>query len=133
MKTRRILLSLITVSLSLTLSAQKENKGLKVEHDTISADSTEYDLIVFDQGFDSWFQMQPQQSHSLEYYRSKNRLYVTEWNLRYMNPARYGNLYESYIDYDPDTDYGIDLERKLFYYFRYFETTNGISLLLPGR
>ncbi|MCB9029358.1 MAG: hypothetical protein H6545_09645, partial [Bacteroidales bacterium] len=40
-----------------------------IQHES---DSTEYDLVVMDQGFDSWFLMQPTHQHSLEYYKNKN-------------------------------------------------------------
>ncbi len=92
------------------------------------SDSTEYGLVVFDQGFETWLLMQPAHEYSLEYYKSKNRLYVSEWNYRHMNPGRYKGLYGSYIDYDPFTDYGLEFERRLYYYFKYFEETNRVRL-----
>jgi hypothetical protein len=96
-----------------------------IQHES---DSTEYDLVVMDQGFDSWFLMQPTHQHSLEYYKNKNAIHVREWNYRYAHPRRYGDLYSSYIDYDPYKHYGLEFERKLYYYFRYFETVNGVRL-----
>ncbi len=36
--------------------------------------------------------------------------------------------YDSYIDYNPNIDYGLDLNYKLYYYFRYFEEKHGIRL-----
>jgi hypothetical protein len=72
--------------------------------------------------------MQPSQEHSLAYYKSKNRTYASEWNHRYMNPRRYRGNYESYLDYDPFIDYGLEFERRLYYYFKYFEETNRVRL-----
>lgn len=92
------------------------------------SDSTEYELIVMDLGFETWLLMQPQNLYSLDYYRTKNRLYVSEWNYRYLYPRRYRGLYESYINYDPSTDYGLEFERRLYYYFKYFEQSNGVRL-----
>ncbi len=92
------------------------------------SDSTEYELIVMDPGFETWVLMQPKHEHSLEYYRIRNRIYVTEWNSRFMNARRYRGLYESYIDYDPSIDYGLEFERRLYYFFRYFEESNGVRL-----
>jgi hypothetical protein len=91
-------------------------------------DSTEYELVVFDQGFETWLLMQPLNQHSEEYYKSKNRIYVSEWNHRYSNPRRYKGIYESYINYDSFIDYGLEFERRLYYYFKYFEETNGVRL-----
>jgi hypothetical protein len=39
------------------------------------------------------------------------------------------DLYDNYIDYKPNTDYGIDINYRLYYYFRYFEEKNHIKLL----
>jgi hypothetical protein len=92
------------------------------------SDSTEYKLVVFDQGFETWLLMQPLNQHSVEYYKVRNRAYVMEWNNRFMNARRYRGLYESYIDYDPFIDYGLEFERRLYYYFKYFEETNRVRL-----
>ncbi len=40
---------------------------------------------------------------------------------------------DSYIDYRPNIDYGLDLNYKLYYYFKYFEERNNIRLLPGGR
>jgi hypothetical protein len=97
------------------------------------SDSTEYELVVFDQGFETWLLMQPSREHSEAYYKSKNRMYVMEWNYRYTNPRRYRCNYDSYLDYDPFIDYGLEFERRLYYYFRYFEESNRVRLLPGGR
>jgi hypothetical protein len=104
----------------------------EIKADTAS-DSTEYELVVFDMGFESWLLMQPSMEHSLEYYKAKNTIYVSEWNNRYLSPRRYRGHYESYINYDPAINYGLEFERRLFYYFKYFEETNGVRLDPTGR
>jgi hypothetical protein len=43
--------------------------------------------------------------------------------------ANNDGLYENYIEYNPRIDYGIDINYKLYYFFKYFEETNHISLL----
>lgn len=105
-----------------------ETADLQIQSES---DSTEYELVVFDQGFETWLLMQPSQEHSLTYYKSKNRMYVSEWNYRYMSPRRYRGNYESHLDYDPFIDYGLEFERRLYYYFKYFEETNRVRLI-PG-
>jgi len=40
---------------------------------SLEADSTEYELVVFDQGFETWLLMQPQNQYSVEYYKNKNK------------------------------------------------------------
>ena len=105
--------------------SSQEAADLQIQSDS---DSTEYELVVFDQGFETWLLMQPSQEHSLAYYKNKNRMYVSEWNYRYMNPRRYRGNYESHLDYDPFIEYGLEFERRLYYYFKYFEETNRVRL-----
>lgn len=108
---------------------QKGRNQLVVKPDSTATDSVTYELVVFDQGFDSWLFTQPQMNfYSKEYYESRNRLYVIEWNYRCDHPMRFGDLYDLKIDYDPFTDYGIDLNYRLYNYFRYFEVTNRTKL-----
>jgi hypothetical protein len=113
--------------------SQKKRDRFQVKADTVSADSVQYELIVIDPGFDTWLATKPPRDfYSNEYYHLKNMFYVAEWNDRYLN-ARNKNLYETYIDYDNNIDYGIDLNYKLYYYFRYFEQTNHVTLIGTGR
>lgn len=125
MKYSSVLLLLLPACALFSPGSSQEAADLLIKSES---DSTEYELVVFDQGFETWLLMQPQNHHSLEYYRSRNRTYVTEWNSRFMNARRYRGEYGSYIDYDPSVDYGLDFERRLYYYFKYFEETNGVRL-----
>jgi hypothetical protein len=109
---------------------QKSKNQAKVITDTTAVDSVEYKLIVLDPGFESWLATKPGMNfYSKDYYELKNRLFVLEWNLRYQSPMRYGELYETRIDYDPTIDYGLYLNYRLYYYFRFFEETNHVKLL----
>lgn len=111
-------------------SGQEKKNRVKVSPDTIAADSIEYELLIFDPGFDSWLATRPSMNfYSQSYYESWNRLYVMEWNSRHMNQTRNGVIYETRIDYDPVIDYGLDLNYRLYYYFKYFEETNKIKLV----
>jgi len=115
----------------LALNAQDKKENLKVVKDTIAADSTEYELVVLDPGFESWLLSKPMNMHSEGFYESHNRMFVSEWNSRYTNPGRNSNLYESYIDYRPEIHYGLEFNYRLYYYFKYFEEVNGVDLI-PG-
>lgn len=88
----------------------------------------EYELTVFDPGFEYWLNSNPISidSYSNDYLRSKNMRYSQEWNRMYLRGDR---RFESYVDYDPSTRYNKDFNYKLFMYFRYFEETNRIKLL----
>lgn len=98
----------------------------------------EYDLIIMDPGFESWFvtQAKPMWYYSNSYYKSWNQIYVQAWNERADNPLRYGGErdfpFENHINYDPNTDYGIDLNYKLFWYFKYVENKYGNRYNFPG-
>lgn len=110
-------------------SQKQTHDSRRIKSDTIPADSLEYELVITEPGFDQWLATQPPVNfYSNEYYASKNREYVTEWNNRYMNGRRKG-LYENYIDYNPNISYPLDLNYKLYYYFRYFEEKNRVRLI----
>lgn len=97
------------------------------------SDSVKYELVVLDPGFESWFiaHSRPSWYHSQSYYENWNKQYVTEWNAKAMS-ARHSKMFHSSIDYDPFTDYGLEINHKLFYYFQYVERELGIPILAPG-
>ena len=87
-------------------------------------DSTEYEIIIIDPGFDFWLKSvaKPEWYYSQSFLENRNRIYVTEWNIRATQPQRYDpHLYEMQINYDPSIDYGMEVNYKLYYYFIYFQ------------
>lgn len=103
------------------------------QHDTvvIADDDTEYEIIIIEPGFDFWLQSvaKPEGYYSQSYLEDRNRIYVTNWNMRVMQPTRYpGDLYTLQIDYDPNIDYGYEVNYKLFNYFIYFQRKYGQRL-----
>jgi hypothetical protein len=109
--------------------SQTKNVREALKNETISVDSVEYCLIIIDSGFDTWLATKPSKNfYSNNYYIQKNRFYVDEWNLRYSTENNNG-LYDNYIDYNPDADYGIDINYRLYYYFKYFEEINHVKLV----
>lgn len=94
-------------------------------------DSVEYEIWVIDPGFEIWFitNRKPIWYHELTYLENWNIRYVTAWNEKVMN-VRFQLLYpsnpfEQRINYQSFVDYGIDVNHKLFYYFKYVENTWG--------
>jgi hypothetical protein len=131
-KTVLILIVILTAIYSNGFSQNKRDR-YKTKVDTVAVDSLEYSLIILDPGFEAWLASQPpKEFYSKEYYEQKNRLYVSEWNQRYLT-SRNNGLYENFIDYNYHTDYGLDINYKLFYYFKYFEQMNRVKLYPPGR
>lgn len=96
-------------------------------------DSVEYELIIFDAGFETWFltHSKPEWYYSQSYYESWNQRFVAEWNVKAMS-SRYSRYFETTINYDPFTDYGLEINHKLFYYFLYVEKELKIPVLPPG-
>lgn len=84
----------------------------------------EYDIVVMDTQFDVYLRTiaQPKWYYSYDYYRTKNRIFVTIWNQRHAMPMSYNpNLYAVSIDLDPRIDYGLDFEYKLYNFFKFIE------------
>jgi hypothetical protein len=96
-------------------------------HDSL--DSTEYELLIIDPNFDRWYLMNytPSKDHLNDYYRDKNLIAVANWNDHYRT-GRYSGIIDSFIDYSPGIDYGIELNRKLYWYFKYIKDNYGIRL-----
>ncbi len=92
-------------------------------------DSTEYGIVIIDPGFDQWYQLNysPAQDRANDYYRTQNNIAVRNWN-DYYRTGKHGNVIDSYIDYRPEVDYGIDVNRRLFWYFRYIKSEYLIHL-----
>lgn len=103
------------------------------EADNQESDSVEYELIVFDSGFESWFlsRAKPVNWHEQSWYENWNRQYVQAWNYHNLG-ARHKELIDGYINYEPDVDYGPEINHKLFYYFMYVEHELGIPVIPDG-
>ena len=107
---------------------------LNIENDTviISDDKLEYDIIIIEHGFNTWFETRakPEEFYSLSFLESKNIRYVVEWNSRVLQPLKYSsNLYEMQINYTQGIDYGFDLNYKLYNYFTFFQNRYNQNLL----
>jgi hypothetical protein len=122
-------ITIVILGILSTECFSQKGKGNFVKNDKESGkDSLEYSLIIIDPGFEFWLATQhPVNFYSQSYYESKNRLDVTIWNQRFTSTID-NELYDNYIDYNPGIDYGIDLNYKLYYYFRYFEIKNNVIL-----
>jgi len=132
MKKRSVFFLVLLMSV-LLLNAQKDKGKIKVVQDPESVDSVKYELIVTDPGFETWYITRKLDQHSDDYFRLKNIIYVHEWNSRYMNQSSYKNIYDCYIDYDPQINYGYEFNCRLYYYFKYFEEVNRLKLLPNSR
>lgn len=104
------------------------DKSKTTQNDTIKIanDEMEYEVIIIDPGFSNWLNSRalPKGYYSQSHLENKNRIYVSEWNNRVMQPMRYNpNLYEMSINYDPNVDYGYDVNYLIYNYMIYFQNT----------
>lgn len=93
-------------------------------------EKTEYEIEILDPGFNNWFLTQWNQAkdRSYEFYDTWNDRYVQAWNFKATHP-RYAGFFNSTISYDTNEDYGIEVSRKLYYYFNYVEKELQIPIL----
>ncbi len=127
-----IILSVIVIfaiACSTKKSVVKDKSG---EDEETVQDSLEYDMETFDAKFESWYEMHnsPAKYRSLEYYENWNKQYVSVWN----NKAKttQNEFFESIVGYDPNEEYGFELNHKLFYYFQYVENVLKIKIMSGG-
>jgi hypothetical protein len=94
-----------------------------------SEDTTKYEIQIIDIHFDQWYLLNfdPSKDHSNDYYRNKNLIAVANWN-DYYRTNRYSQVIDSYIDYWSNIDYGIEVNRKLYWYFKYIKESYKIRL-----
>jgi len=113
-------------------NSSKSNKNFedkpKLESDTIhiSNEKIEYDVMIIDGGFSSWFNSvaKPRNYYSQSYLEARNRIWVLEWNRRAMQPMQYNpNLYEMTINYESNIDYGYEVNYMIYNYLVYFQLT----------
>ncbi len=99
------------------------------------SDSTIYELIILDPAFEAWFLRirRPESYYTLDYLESWNRKLVNQWNVAVLHPQRTDCSPTTYLDYDWKISYGITLNYKLFYYFRYMHERCELFSVVPAR
>jgi hypothetical protein len=110
----------------MNISGEEEKVFNQNTVDTVAIknDSLEYEIIIMEVGFATWLQVmaQPKGYYSQSFMENRNKIYVMNWNQRVLDPFKYDpNLYELQINYDPNVDYGYDVNYKLYNYFIYFQ------------
>ncbi len=131
MKTYLIILTLVFIMLFSCNSSNQlvANDNPKLESDTIriANDEIEYEVIIIDPGFTSWFNSyaRPRNYYSQRYLEARNQFWVMEWNRRANLPTQYNaNLYQMPINYNNNTDYGYEVNYMIYNYMVYFQLTN---------
>ena len=114
-------------------SCSTQNKANNsTKNDAIQAqknDDGEYDLEVFDSQFTYFLNAiaRPMSMYSEGSLKNRNQFLVSEWNSYYVS-GRYRNIIESSIDYDPNINYGLKFEFKLYQVFAFVKWKYGLKL-----
>jgi hypothetical protein len=131
-----ILLGLFIYSCSST-KERKMSSGEAI-NDTvrISNDTLEYEIIIIDPGFSYFLNSiaKPEGYYTQSYLENKNQFLVRDFNDRVRQPFRYDpDIYTEEINYDPQIDYGYDVNYKLYNYFVYLSRKYGARFSVPTR
>jgi hypothetical protein len=101
-----------------------KNATPKLESDTIKIENKalEYEIIIIDIGFSSWFNTfaKPRDYYSQSYLEARNKLWVIAYNNKTNNPMN-RSIYEWPIDYSNNVDYGYEVNYMLYNYLVYFQ------------
>jgi hypothetical protein len=114
-------------------STPKNAVKVKLNEVVAESDSISYELLTFDSKFESWYVLQnsPAKFRSQSYYENWNRQYVSAWNFNAVQPSK-NNFFEPIVGYEPQVDYGFEINHKLFYYFQYVENELKIEIMPNG-
>lgn len=99
-------------------------QSTKADTVEIADEESNYEIIIIEPGFNTWLLSvaRPPGYYSQTFLENRNRLYVVEWNIRVMNNLQFNpQLYQFRIDYDPQIDYGYEVNYKLYNYFIFFQ------------
>ena len=128
MKLLKPLLYLLSITLFIACGSYSnttsKTKVVKEEPVIIANEKLAYEIIIIDPGFTSYLYSvaRPMTYYSQTYLQNKNRVYVANWNSRVRNPQQFNsNIYENIIDYQANVDYGLDVNYKLYWYFKFAE------------
>jgi hypothetical protein len=102
----------------------------------IANDSLEYEIIIIEPGFNAFVNSiaRPPGYYSQTYLENKNSFLVQDYNARVRNPQQFNpNLYIQEINYEPDVDYGYEVNYLLYYYFVFFSREYNQRFSVPTR
>lgn len=119
-----VAIGLFIASCSSTTKTTTQQYDSPEEAVKITNENVVYDIVITEPGYETYLYSiaKPKNYYSKEFYETKNKFYVVEWNIRAMNPLRYNSLiFRNNIDYDFNVDYGLDVNYKLYNYFKFIE------------
>lgn len=102
----------------------------------IANDSLEYEIIIIEPGFFLFLNSiaRPRGYYGQNYLETKNRFLVQEYNNRVRQPQTFNpNLYVQEINYEPNIDYGYEVNYLLYNYFVFFSREYNQRFSVPTR
>lgn len=128
MKKAFYLLALLAV-FTISCTPQKPNPENQTVMKPEKNDEGEWDLDVIDTQYDYFLNAiaKPMSMYTESYLKTRNQFLVSEWNSYYYS-GRYRNVIESAIDYDPNENYGLKFEYKLYQVFAYVHWKYGLRM-----
>lgn len=124
-------LAVLTVIFLFSCNSNKNFSSESVEKLTsdtihISNPDLDYDVIIIDGGFTSWFNTnaKPKNFYTQSYLETRNRTWVIEWNNRTRNQRQFGSIYDMPINYESNINYGYNVNYMIYNYLVYFQITN---------
>lgn len=124
-----ILLGCSSSNSSSAMKFSKEENDKPILNDTVKIenDALEYEVIIIDAGFSSWFNSyaKPRSYYSQQYLEARNRDWVLGWNNKFYQGNK---LFDMSIDYQSSIDYGYEVNYLIYNYMTYFQLTNKIKL-----
>ena len=129
---KKLIFAFSILLITLSCSSQNNIANQSKEDHPLQAQKNEdgeYDLEVLDTQFTYFINAiaRPMSMYSEGYLKSKNQFLVSEWNSYYFS-GRYRNVIESSIDYDPNINYGLKYEYKLYQVFAFVKWKYGLKL-----
>lgn len=120
-----VLLAVFTIS----CTPQKPNPENQTVMKPEKNDEGEWDIDVIDTQYDYFLNAiaKPMSMYTESYLKTRNQFLVSEWNSYYYS-GRYRNVIESAIDYDPNENYGLKFEYKLYQVFAYVHWKYGLRM-----
>ena len=128
MKKAFYLLALLAV-FTISCTPQKPNPENQTVMKPEKNDDGEWDIDVIDTQYDYFLNAiaKPVSMYTESYLKTRNQFLVSEWNSYYYS-GRYRNVIESAIDYDPNENYGLKFEYKLYQVFAYVHWKYGLRM-----
>lgn len=122
--------SVLLVACSTKQKVTTESKPVVAKENVVVEGGTEYGVEMFDAKFEAWYRKYKNSGLGIEqsYYEEWNQKYVPAWNKKARSASR-DFPFQPVVGFNPQEDYGFELNHKLFHYFMYVEQVLNIEII----